>query len=109
MAYIDIDDKDNDDTFDFMLRRSLKALPVDVQLALNHEGENVKERTALMRKQDRRLRRIMPRGPALEVFTREWYEEPLRLTTERSARTREKGKREKEDGGDKANRTKGGG
>lgn len=105
VAYIDIGDKDKDDTFDFMLRRSLKALPVDVQLALNHEGENVRERTALMRKQDRHLRRIMPRGLALEAFKREWYEQPLRVTVERSLRGegesgRKKGRPEKAQRGD---------
>lgn len=104
VAYIDIEDRGNEETFDFMLKRSLKALPVDVQLALNHEGGRVKERTALMRKQDRQLRRIMPRGGAQEIFSREWYEQPIGVTILRSTRAREKGeKRKRRDSTTKAN------
>ena len=95
VAYIDIDDRGNSETFDFMLKRSLKTLPIDIQLALSHEGERVKERTTLMRKQDRQLRRIMPRGGALEVFGREWYEQPVGVTLQQSARARERGEKKK--------------
>ena len=48
VAYIDIPN-DKNETFDFMLSRIKDALPVDLQLALGHEGKNIKERTKLMR------------------------------------------------------------
>ena len=92
VAYIDIG---NGETFDFMLRRIKEDLPVDLQLALRHEGKNVKERSALMRKQDRRLRRIMPSGNTRDMFIKNLYERPLNIVIKQSLQAEKKKKREK--------------
>ena len=86
VAYIDIGNGGSGETFDFMLERVQKNLPVDLQLALGHEGKKAKERTALMRKQDRHLRRVLPRGKALDMFNRDLYERPVNAVIEESSR-----------------------
>ena len=93
VAYIDIprtDDKE--ETFDFMLRRIKDALPIDLQLALGHEGKNIKERTTLMRKQDRRLRRIRPHGNTGDLLIKNLYKRPVNLVVEQSLKAKEKEK-----------------
>ena len=92
VAYIDIDDRGNNETFDFMLRRIQKALPlpVDLQLALGHEGKKIKERTKLMRKQDRRLRRILPVGDANKTFIKDLYDRPMSDVVQQSLKAEKK-------------------
>ena len=92
VAYIDIGKKE---TFDFMLSRVQKALPIDIQLALGHEGKKVKERTALMRKQDRHLRHILPRGNAYAMFIENMYERPVNAVIQQSLKAQ--GKKKKKD------------
>ena len=97
VAYIDIGSGGNGETFDFMLERIQKTLPIDLQLALGHEGKTAKERTALMRKQDRHLRRVLPRGKALDMFNSDLYERPINVVIEKSLA--QKGKQGKRDEG----------
>ena len=93
VAYIDIPRTEGkEETFDFMLKRIKDALPIDLQLALGHEGKNIKERTTLMRKQDRRLRRIRPHGTIHDLLTKNLYERPVNLVVEQSLKTQEQGK-----------------
>ena len=87
VAYVDISEGE---TFDFMLSRIQKDLPVDLQLALGHEGKNVKKRTKLMRKQDRRLRRTLPRGNALNMFMKNLYERPVNVVIQESLKAQKK-------------------
>ena len=85
VAYIDIPKTDDrEETFDFMLRRIKSELPIDLQLALRHESKDIKARTLLMRKQDRRLRRVLPRGNAYEMFIKNLYERPVNSLVEKS-------------------------
>ena len=93
VAYIDIG---KGETFDFMLRRIQKALPVDLQFALAHESKKINERTALMRKQDRRLRRILPRGNALNMFIKNLYERPVNAVVQQSLKAQKKKKEQKQ-------------
>ena len=79
-----------------MLKRSQKAFPVDLQLALGHEGKKVKERTALMRKQDRQLRRMLPRGNAWDMLAKDLYERPVNVIIEQSVRAREREKEQEQ-------------
>ena len=88
VAYIDIGSGENGETFDFMLKRVRKALPVDLQLALGHEGKGTTERTALMRKQDKHLRRVLPRGSALEVLKTDLYERPVNAVVKQASNKR---------------------
>ena len=93
VAYIDIPKSGKSETFDFMLSRiqkDQKDFPVDLQLALRHEGKKVKERTALMRKQDKHLRRILPRGNALDMFIKNLYELPVSAVIQQSLEGAEK-------------------
>ena len=94
VAYIDISEGE---TFDFMLSRIQKDLPVDLQLALVHEGKSVKERTKLMRKQDKRLRRILPRGNALNMFMKNLYERPVNVVIQKSLKAQKKEEEKKTD------------
>ena len=94
VAYIDIG---KGETFDFMLRRIQKDLPVDLQLALRHEVKNVKERTKLMRKQDRRLRRILPRGNTLNMFMKNLYDRPVNAVIQQSLKAQKKEEEKKAD------------
>ena len=96
VAYIDIPSKDDEETFDFMLKRVGKALPIDLQLALGHEGTKIKERTKLMRKQDRYLRRILPKGDSRETFLKDLYERPLSEVIEQSSKAKEKNRKKEE-------------
>ena len=79
------------------LSRIQKDLPVDLQLALGHEGKNVKERTKLMRKQDRRLRRILPRGNALNMFMKNLYERPVNVVIQEFLKAQKKEEEKKTD------------
>ena len=94
VAYIDIGEGE---TFDFMLSRIQEDLPVDLQLALWHEGKNVKERTKLMRKQDRRLRRILRRGNTLNMFMKKLYERPVNTVIQQSLKAQKKKEEKKAD------------
>ena len=99
VAYIDIPKSGKSETFDFMLSRiqkDQKDFPVDLQLALRHEGKKVKERTALMRKQDKHLRRILPRGNALDMFIKNLYELPVSAVIQQSLKAQKKKKENKE-------------
>ena len=90
VAYMDIGKSGPNETFDFMLRRIQKALPVDLQLALRHESKKIEERTALMRKQDRHLRRLLKRGNALDMFIKNLYEQPVNAVVQQSLNTEKK-------------------
>ena len=96
VAYIDIANRGNDETFDFMLKRVKEALPVDLQLALGHEGKNIKERTRLMRKQDRYLRRILPSGDAGKAFMKDLYDRPVGDVVQQSLKAQKKVKDQNE-------------
>ena len=93
VAYIDVGEGE---TFDFMLKRIQQDLPVDLQFALWHEGKNVKERSALMRKQDKRLRRIMPRGNTTNMFIKNLYERPVNTVIQQSLKAQKTKKEKKE-------------
>ena len=93
VAYVDVGLNEGE-TFDFMLKRIQQDLPVDLQFALWHEGKNVKERSALMRKQDRRLRRIMPHGNTTDMFIKNLYERPVNTVVQQSLKA-QKTKKEK--------------
>jgi len=69
------------ESFDFLLKAHGGDLPLDLLLAYRHESEDVKERSALMRKQDKRLKRILKNNKALERAVEALYKNPLRELT----------------------------
>ena len=94
VAYIDIG---KGETLDFMLRQVPEKLPFDLQLALQHESENLKERSKLMRRQDRRLRRVLPRGKNRDTFMKSMYEQPLSAVIQQSLKAQKKAEKKKSD------------
>ena len=95
VAYIDISKSGPNETSDFMLRRTQNAPPVDLQLALRHESKKIEERTTLMRKQDRHLRRLLKRGNALDMFIKNLYEQPVNAVVQQSLKAEKKAEKKK--------------
>lgn len=74
VAYIDISE---DETFDFLLSRFKGSLPVLVSLAIKHEAEDPRFRTALARKQIRQLKKVFFKSPQAEARIKQLYERPI--------------------------------
>lgn len=97
VAYVDV----GDGSFDLMLSLIEGPLPVNLQLALSHEAKKGEiEVTKLMQKQEKHLRRILPKGGARKMFYRKFYERPLNEVVQQSLKAEErKQKRERKDRG----------
>lgn len=74
VAFIDIG---TDESFDFILENYKKALPMDIALAIRHESKDMKDRTALMRKQDRHFRSVIKGNIGLSRRIEELYSTPI--------------------------------
>lgn len=87
VAYVDVDGG----SFDLMLKLTEGPLPVNLQLALSHEGkkEEIKV-TKLMQKQEKHLRRIIPKGDARKMFYRKLYERPLNEVAQQALKAQER-------------------
>jgi hypothetical protein len=64
-------------TFDFLLKEHSDSLPLDLALAYKHESEDIKKRTALMKKMDKRVKRLLKRESNLANTVKELYENPI--------------------------------
>jgi hypothetical protein len=64
-------------SFDFLLKEHSENLPLDLSLAYRHESENIKERTALMKKQDKRMKRLLKHNKTLDQQLQKLYENPI--------------------------------
>jgi len=64
-------------TFDFLLKNHSEHLPLDLTLAYKHESGGFKQRTALMKKQDKRIQRLLKHNDALDRQVKELYENPV--------------------------------
>jgi hypothetical protein len=94
VAYLDLKQTD---TFDFMLERVTNSLPVDLQLALSHEGrKEAAERSSLMRKQDRHLRRVLTADKKLNDYVKALYEQPVNTLVKQEQRTKVRQQKRKE-------------
>lgn len=80
VAYIDSGGSDN---FDFLLERYDEHLPFDLSLAVRHETDRMGTTTTLMKKQDRRLSKLLKLKGSKYFGTqvKALYETPLRLLT----------------------------
>lgn len=56
IAYIQLGE---DKSFDILLKKYADKLPIDIGLAIQNEAKDLKERSSLMRKQDRRIRHLL--------------------------------------------------
>jgi hypothetical protein len=74
VAYIDTG---AGESFDFLLKEHSDKLPMDIALAYEHESEHIKHRTALMKKQDKRIKRLIKQNPNLRKAVNELYENPI--------------------------------
>ncbi len=64
-------------TFDFLLKDFGKILPLDVLLAYDHESKNTKNKNDLMKKQDKRIKRLLGGNRQLSREIEKLYENPL--------------------------------
>jgi hypothetical protein len=74
VAYIDLG---GIESFDFLLKRHTKDLPLDLSLAIKHESRELAERSILMRRQDRRIRKLIKGSRSLSEQIRKMYDRPL--------------------------------
>jgi hypothetical protein len=81
VAYIEIGEKES---FDFLLEKHSRNLPMDVSLAIQHESANLKARTDLMRKQDRRIKHLLDKNKSLKNHVQKLYEQPIRQISNKS-------------------------
>lgn len=74
VAYIELG---KGQTFDFLLTRYARELPLDLALAVQHESENIKERTLLMKKQDKRINKKLKGNVPLIHAIEDFYKKPI--------------------------------
>lgn len=77
VAYIDIG---AGDSFDFLLKNHHENMPVDLIMAYRHESSNIKERSDLMKKQDRRIKKIFKQNKPLIDDVNKLYEKPISIS-----------------------------
>ena len=75
VIFIDMQKKTS---FDWLLKGYAKILPLSVQLGITHEGDRLKERSALMRRQDRALRQAVNDSRSLSSALENMYGRPIR-------------------------------
>lgn len=64
-------------TFDFLLKDFGSKLPLDISLAYDHESKNIKSKNDLMKKQDKRVKRLYGGDRQLSKEIQKLYENPL--------------------------------
>jgi hypothetical protein len=65
-------------SFDFLLREHAGDLPLDLALAYNHEAHGMKQRSALMKKQDKRIKRWLKQNTELQNGIEQLYQNPIK-------------------------------
>lgn len=65
-------------SFDWLLKDYAKILPLSVQLGIAHEGDRLKERSALMRRHDRALRQAVNSSRSMSSALENMYGRPIR-------------------------------
>jgi len=75
VAYIELG---GEQSFDILLTSYKGDLPVDLSLALTHESKHLKLRTTLMRKQDKRLSKLLKNNPSLRMLIDDMYSTPIK-------------------------------
>lgn len=76
VAYIDLG---AEQSFDFMLKAVTDTLPIDIALAFRHESGKLKEYTTLMKKQDKRISKVLKHNSALHAIIKKMYETPISI------------------------------
>lgn len=65
--------------FDFVIEKYNNNIPLEISLALNYENKDIKNKSLLMKKLDRRLSRTIKGNPALKEKIKEISDKPIRL------------------------------
>ena len=72
-----------ENSFDFLLESFKDTLPLDISLALRHESEDITERTRLMKKQDKRVRKLIRGNQNLKQIIERMYSIPVKQIEEK--------------------------
>lgn len=76
LIYVDLNSKDS---FDFLLKRRVGKLPLDITIALRIEEKNLEQRGDLIRKQDKHFQRLMKDNRALKSQIDEIFDRPIQF------------------------------
>ncbi len=76
VIYIDLEGKDS---FDLILKEHAKELPLSVQLAITHEGKDIKEKTVLLKRHEKAVKKAVRGNKSLQSQLDNMYDRPLRL------------------------------
>jgi len=74
VAYLESGGKNS---FDFLLDKSGLKLPFPLQLAIDYEGRNMKEKSALLKKHERNVRRSLKDNPKLRSVVERLKKKPV--------------------------------
>ncbi len=83
VAYID---SGAGESFDFLFRSLGTKLPLDIMLAYRHESENTKHKNDVMKRQDKRIRKILGNDKSLVRQVTKLYENPIGVIGKESKR-----------------------
>ncbi|HXC99744.1 MAG TPA: NACHT domain-containing protein [Verrucomicrobiae bacterium] len=75
VIYIDLGGKDS---FDFILSKYEKELPLSIQLAIHHESSEIKNKTALLKRQEKSLMKSIRSNKSLKDHLDIMYDRPIR-------------------------------
>lgn len=78
VAYIDAG---GEASFEFMLSQVDEAIPLDISFALSAESKQIRDRSSLMKKQDKRLRKVVRGSPAAKQMLDKLFDLPVALNT----------------------------
>jgi hypothetical protein len=77
VAYIDIS---AGETFDFLLKNHQENMPIDLVMAYRHESESIKDHSDLMKRQDKRIKKIFKHNRPLIDDVNRLYEKPISIS-----------------------------
>lgn len=75
VVYIDVG---GIESFDFLLKGHSRDLPLDLALAIKHESRELTDRSLLMRKHERRIRKLLKGNRALQTLIKNMYGRPIK-------------------------------
>ena len=67
------------DSFDFLLQKHVGKLPLDLSLALSAETKSLKEKSTLVKKQDKYTKRFLKDHPQLRATIKGMFSRPLKI------------------------------
>lgn len=80
VAYIDIGDGNS---FDFLLNAHQDNMPIDLVMAYRHESGNVKDHSELMKRQDKKIKRLFRNNKSLVDEVKKMYDVPVSISSKK--------------------------